>query len=42
MTRVRALRLRSIGESEAEWEAEADDGSRFLHTAKLTEMSKEV
>jgi ribosomal protein S18 acetylase RimI-like enzyme len=29
-----------IGESEASWEAEAQDGSRFLYTTRLTEMVK--
>ncbi|HUF33939.1 MAG TPA: GNAT family N-acetyltransferase [Acidimicrobiales bacterium] len=42
----RALRLyehlgyRRIGESEASWEAERSDGSRFLHTTRIAEMSK--
>ena len=42
----RALRLyehlgyRSIGTSEASWEAERSDGSRFLYTTTLIEMSK--
>jgi ribosomal protein S18 acetylase RimI-like enzyme len=31
-----------IGDSEASWEAEAEDGSRFQYEAKLTEMLKEV
>jgi ribosomal protein S18 acetylase RimI-like enzyme len=31
-----------IGESEASWTAEAEDGSPFLHTAKLIEMLKEM
>jgi ribosomal protein S18 acetylase RimI-like enzyme len=31
-----------IGESEASWEAEAKDGSRFLYTTSLTEMMKVV
>lgn len=31
-----------IGESEVSWEAEAEDGSRFLHRTKLTEMLKEL
>jgi len=44
----RALRLyehlgyEPIGESNASWEAEAPDGSRFLYTAQLTEMAKIV
>lgn len=36
------LGYRQLGESEASWEAEADDGSRFLYTATLTEMLKEI
>lgn len=42
----RAIRLyehlgyRSIGESEASWEAERSHGSRFLYTTRLVEMSK--
>lgn len=42
----RALRLyehlgyEPIGESTASWEAEAHDGSRFLHTTRLAEMAK--
>lgn len=42
----RAIRLyehlgyRSIGESEASWEAERSDGSRFLYTTRIVEMSK--
>jgi ribosomal protein S18 acetylase RimI-like enzyme len=31
-----------IGESEASWEAQAEDGSRFVYTTKLTEMLKVV
>ena len=31
-----------IGESEASWMADAEDGSQFLHTAKLIEMLKEM
>jgi ribosomal protein S18 acetylase RimI-like enzyme len=31
-----------IGESEASWEAEAQDGTRFLYTTRLTEMVKVV
>jgi ribosomal protein S18 acetylase RimI-like enzyme len=31
-----------IGESEASWEAEAQDGSRFLYTTRLMEMTKVV
>jgi len=43
---VRARRLyehlgyAEIGESEASWEAEAADGSRFLYCTTLTEMAK--
>jgi ribosomal protein S18 acetylase RimI-like enzyme len=42
----RALRLyqhlgyRAIGESEASWEADRSDGSRFLYTTRILEMSK--
>ena len=36
------LGYRAKGESEASWEAEAADGSRFLYTTKLTEMVKVV
>ena len=32
----------ATGESDASWEAEAADGSRFLYTTKLTEMVKVV
>jgi ribosomal protein S18 acetylase RimI-like enzyme len=32
------LGYRYMGESEASWEAEADDGSRFLYTTTLAEM----
>ncbi|MGH8978446.1 MAG: GNAT family N-acetyltransferase [Acidimicrobiia bacterium] len=31
-----------IGESEASWEAEAKDGSRFVYATRLTEMLKVV
>lgn len=31
-----------VGESEASWEAEAQDGSRFLYTTRLIEMTKAV
>jgi ribosomal protein S18 acetylase RimI-like enzyme len=34
------LGYRAIGESEASWEAETSDGSRFLYTTKVTEMAK--
>ena len=36
------LGYRHIGNSEASWEAEAADGSRFQYAAKLTEMLKEL
>jgi ribosomal protein S18 acetylase RimI-like enzyme len=36
------LGYESIGESEASWEAEAEDGSRFLYTTTLTEMLKAI
>jgi ribosomal protein S18 acetylase RimI-like enzyme len=36
------LGYRATDESEASWEAEAADGSRFLYTTKLTEMVKVV
>jgi ribosomal protein S18 acetylase RimI-like enzyme len=36
------LGYHEMGESDASWEAEAADGSRFLYTAKLTEMVKVV
>ncbi len=36
------LGYQCIGESEASWTAEAEDGSHFLHTAKLIEMLKEM
>ena len=45
---ARALRLyghlgyRSVGTSEAAWEAERSDGSRFLYRTTLTEMVKEL
>jgi hypothetical protein len=31
-----------IGESETAWEADAEDGSRFLYRTRLTEMAKET
>lgn len=31
-----------IGESEASWEAEAEDGTRYVHTAQLVQMAKPV
>jgi ribosomal protein S18 acetylase RimI-like enzyme len=36
------LGYRYMGESEASWEAEAEDGSRFLYTTKLAEMVRVV
>jgi hypothetical protein len=36
------LGYRPLGESEAAYKADTDDGSRFLYTVKVTEMSKEV
>jgi ribosomal protein S18 acetylase RimI-like enzyme len=36
------LDYHAIGQSEASWEAEASDGSRFLYTTTLTEMSKNL
>ncbi len=29
-----------MGESEASWEAERTDGSRFIYTTRIVEMSK--
>ena len=34
------LGYRTIGESQASWEAERSDGSRFTYTARIVEMSK--
>jgi ribosomal protein S18 acetylase RimI-like enzyme len=34
------LGYRAIGESDASWEAERDDGSRFLYTTTIIEMLK--
>ena len=36
------LGYRVIGESEASWEAERSDGSRFMYTTKIIEMLKLV
>jgi ribosomal protein S18 acetylase RimI-like enzyme len=36
------LGYESIGESETAWEADAEDGSRFLYRTRLTEMAKEA
>jgi ribosomal protein S18 acetylase RimI-like enzyme len=34
------LGYRTIGESEASWEVERTDGSRFIYTTRIVEMSK--
>ncbi len=34
------LGYRTVGESEASWEAERTDGSRFIYTTRIVEMSK--
>lgn len=34
------LGYREIGQSEASWQAEAPDGSRYLYTTTVTEMEK--
>jgi ribosomal protein S18 acetylase RimI-like enzyme len=36
------LGYRRIGESEASWDAQAADGSRFLYTTTVTEMLKDA
>ena len=36
------LGYRSIGETDASWEAEAADGSRYVYATRLTEMEKVV